>query len=211
MRRRILVTVAAGLLCVLPAPAETDHAEVFTGRVEISTTAAGNIQVAVDDSRGTGEPDGRADHLFILQREGRGEVVSHSLESARIVFATGRLRVTAPDFELWLVLGSEADQEDSSPRGGLTVVGDGLSHHAGAFDAPVGSLAARDYFAAVEAEFPQKFLPDGSGLCDAGGTGAISCSVGGCGDEPHECSALCSGSKYACCNCTKATCKCLLI
>jgi len=211
MRREIRAAVAIAVLCAVPlALAKTDRAEVFTGRVEISTTDTGRVQLALDGSRGPGEPDGLADHLFILQREAGAEGMSCSLESARVLFAADRLRITAPDFELWLVVGSEAEQENQPSRGGRTVFGYGLSHHFGGFDSPIESLAARDYFEAVEAEFSQKFLPDGGGgvFCDAGGVGATDCSVGGCSGLPSECSVSCSGGRHACCNCTKATCKC---
>lgn len=37
--------------------------------------------------------------------------------------------------------------------------------------------------------------------CQAGGSGAGSCSIGGCTGNPTTCSVLCNGNRFACCKC----------
>lgn len=188
----------------LPVFTQPEHAEIFRGRVEIATTAAGNVQIALAESSGEEISDGIADHLFILQRDDDGLRLWRSLDNATVVFVRNRMTVSGEDFELRLAV---ASKQKENPNTFPVVFGYGLSHYFGGLESPIEFLAADPY---VVEKVPLKIIPDGGGFCDAGGVGATECTIAGCAQDPNGCDITCSDGYYACCDCTEngAECTC---
>jgi len=204
----------ATLSLALPSFAIAENAQVFKGRIEISTLNNGDLQIVVDELPTKGQSDGLADHVFILQRQDPIDSLTLSLAEARVIFAERRLTISTADQDLLFTI-DDSDSDSSAPVKGFkersVFVGVGLSHHFGGFKETVDELVERGFRSESSGD-SMLIVPDGGSSfgCQAGGVGANSCSIQGCSGAPSSCSVSCNSPHFACCKCShsEASCEC---
>ena len=202
------------------APMTPDAGTLF-GSVSIQQLqGSADVMVFVDGGARSGEEDGTADHLFILQRKEWSQLIASArLKGARVDFTSDALviRASVPSYTGAFLL--EAPQAPALSRlagaaSGFqnSWAGYGLSRREGSWTLS-GGLASEAAMAQA-LSCSRTTLPDGrlasfAITCDSGGTGSsecsASCSLGG------NCSVKCTAGYYSCCDTGICSCKCLAV
>ncbi len=213
---RVALLTVVGVLIVLfgasPAALALSEAGVtFRGAVEMVLLPNGNLQLALDEFDESGSSDGIADHLFILQEVQSAKLSELSAADASVSFTPGKLmlRFSPRHLLFWRLVPDTQETEALQQHGAEVLFGVGISHHHGHLDAPAAELAGVDFYSRGDTPL---IIPDGGGgvYCQSGGIGATECSQTCFGAGSGSCSAKCSVSNYACCNCDhgNASCRC---
>lgn len=186
-----------------------ENAAYVRGEIQVSTLDTGEILVGLDEY----PADGIADRLFALQQEAPYETVERIFFDASLRVRDDQLAVFSKeeDWALLLLLSGSIPRKISGVSDMRIVEGFGLSS-TWDLDVPVDVAISQWQLERI----PLKPRPseglDFHDSCDAGGSGATTCSVTACEGAPSGCSISCSASKYACCWCqahpAKAQCEC---
>jgi hypothetical protein len=218
-----VLSLVAGL-----ATADTDAAKVFHGAIYVESYD--QVMVIAVDSDANGARDGKADTVFVVATpESFVTPVSYRWTNASLVFKASGVMVTSPADREALVVTFKRDV----PHANFTTPAEfhttrvanaiGLAHHSALADEyfmdamPPGNGRGHGRHGSEwvdEGWTRQPFQNNwdynsGGGGCMSGGSGSLSCSIGGCASTQgrNDCSVSCIGTGYyACCNCGSCTC-----